>query len=177
MGFGFGKGKCRANPRTTIVAQASEPAVSPILQSAAGAGLRARAAGCGVAGGPIPSGFGKPRYSRLGSLGRAGAPDGRSENPLFRIAAPPNSLRLGRGLTLTCSVDFPKPGFKLCRSNTTDWRARPYAAPHRRAPRKPRQNLGRSNEGSEAAAAEPGRSCGSRCSPCRAGLQPGYRGS
>ncbi len=55
------------------VAQVSKPAVSPISKSARAAAFRAGAAGRGVAGSRATSGFGNPRYSRLGSLRYAAA--------------------------------------------------------------------------------------------------------
>ena len=55
------------------VAQVSKPAVSPISKSAGAAGFRGRAASRGGADDRTASGFGNPRYSRLGSLRYAGS--------------------------------------------------------------------------------------------------------
>ena len=58
----------RPQPRTALVAQVSEPAVSPISKSAGATQFRARAANWSVAGGRTRRGFGNPRHSRLGIL-------------------------------------------------------------------------------------------------------------
>ena len=69
------------HPRTAPVAQVSKPAVSPISQSAGGEGVGWLGLFRSAAGGRTISGFGNPRYCRLGSLRYAGAVRGCAGSP------------------------------------------------------------------------------------------------
>ena len=90
-------GAARGHPRPIPVAQVSKPAVSPISKSAAAAEFWTLAASRGVAVSRAASGFGNPRYSRLGSLRYAGG--SRAATPLglvaFALLSQGSSVRAG----------------------------------------------------------------------------------